>query len=213
MIGMILKDIIQIRNKWIKWKNLLLVISVLTATTFLLRQDGWIVTVFLMFILINSVQSLFISDGKDRWLAYLLTVPENLSRIILSRYLVALAICVTGLLINVVFLFIVNVFLFNLGIVKVGIITICIFMISIIYTLFILPFLYAFNQNGLTLGVITLFTCILILLKFTKIRTYISKIVLSSNIYNLSIIAVVFVLIIVGVSYVISYLILKTLED
>lgn len=40
MIGMILKDIIQIRNKWIKWKNLLLVISVLTATTFLLRQDG-----------------------------------------------------------------------------------------------------------------------------------------------------------------------------
>jgi hypothetical protein len=101
-------------------------------------------------------------------------------------------------------------FLFNTstGIDVLVISSICLW-VSLIYGLVIIPFLYAFKQNGLTLAIIIMFSCVALLIKFSSAITKLAYIIHSYSYIQLILIAIVALIGIGIVSMVVSYLIVE----
>ena len=79
------------------------------------------------------------------------------------------------------------------------------FFISIIYGLIVLPFLYAFEQNGLTIAVIAIFGVCFCLIKFTKITVELSRFFKNFSTSEIISIAVIIIIIFLLISYLVSY--------
>ncbi|WP_412733983.1 ABC-2 transporter permease [Heyndrickxia coagulans] len=157
---------LYIRQKWPKS---------LSNLEFLFIQQA----LFITMLFLNSIQSLFNDDNKSGFLDFLNTTGVSFNRIVFARYLTGVSLC----LISSIFSFLVNLIIYvfykNLSLKSylfIGLLTLC---ISLMYMLILIPFIYLFNQNGLTIAVILI---ILIAFILSKVNHSALKI---SNFFNL----------------------------
>lgn len=161
MLGLILKDLYNLKKIWLKRIYLIGIVLSILAGFYWMGKGVFIIIIFLGMLMINSLQSLFIADKNDNWILFLRTINLPAFKIVLSRYLTAI---LTSFLIAIITILVgVIINTFNLSGISInqsfelGLIT---FMISTIYITFIIPFIYLFNQNGLTIGIISLIAII-----------------------------------------------------
>jgi hypothetical protein len=209
MKGLVQKDIYQLTSSWFRPVRIFFVIAVLAAGMIFLKQDSSIILVLLLLLMVNNIQSLFIKDSTNRWLSLLKSLKISTFAVIGSRYITLVVICVCGAILNFVYMLF-GMFLFNTstGIDVLVISSICLW-VSLIYGLVIIPFLYAFKQNGLTLAIIIMFSCVALLIKFSSAITKLSYIIHSYSYVQLILIAIVALIGIGIVSMVVSYLIVE----
>lgn len=209
MKGLVQKDIYQLTSSWFRPVRIFFVIAVLAAGMIFLKQDSSIILVLLLLLMVNNIQSLFIKDSMNRWLSLLKSLKISTFAVIGSRYITLVVICVCGAILNFVYMLF-GMFLFNTstGIDVLVISSICLW-VSLIYGLVIIPFLYAFKQNGLTLAIIIMFSCVALLIKFSSAITKLAYIIHSYSYVQLILIAIVALIGIGIVSMVVSYLIVE----
>lgn len=209
MKGLVQKDIYQLTSSWFRPVRIFFVIAVLAASMIFLKQDSSIILVLLLLLMVNNIQSLFIKDSTNRWLSLLKSLKISTFAVIGSRYITLVVICVCGAILNFVYMLF-GMFLFNTstGIDVLVISSICLW-VSLIYGLVIIPFLYAFKQNGLTLAIIIMFSCVALLIKFSSAITKLAYIIHSYSYIQLILIAIVALIGIGIVSMVVSYLIVE----
>lgn len=209
MKGLVQKDIYQLTSSWFRPVRIFFVIAVLAAGMIFLKQDSSIILVLLLLLMVNNIQSLFIKDSTNRWLSLLKSLKISTFAVIGSRYITLVVICVCGAILNFVYMLF-GMFLFNTstGIDVLVISSICLW-VSLIYGLVILPFLYAFKQNGLTLAIIIMFSCVALLIKFSSAITKLAYIIHSYSYVQLILIAIVALIGIGIISMVVSYLIVE----
>ena len=209
MKGLVQKDIYQLTSSWFRPVRIFFVIAVLAAGMIFLKQDSSIILVLLLLLMVNNIQSLFIKDSTNRWLSLLKSLKISTFAVIGSRYITLVVICVCGAILNFVYMLF-GMFLFNTstGIDVLVISSICLW-VSLIYGLVIIPFLYAFKQNGLTLAIIIMFSCVALLVKFSSVITKLAYIIHSYSYVQLILIAIVALIGIGIVSMVVSYLIVE----
>lgn len=209
MKGLVQKDIYQLTSSWFRPVRIFFVIAVLAAGMIFLKQDSSIILVLLLLLMVNNIQSLFIKDSMNRWLSLLKSLKISTFAVIGSRYITLVVICVCGAILNFVYMLF-GMFLFNTstGIDVLVISSICLW-VSLIYGLVIIPFLYAFKQNGLTLAIIIMFSCVALLIKFSSAITKLAYIIHSYSYIQLILIAIVALIGIGIVSMVVSYLIVE----
>lgn len=209
MKGLVQKDIYQLTSSWFRPVRIFFVIAVLAAGMIFLKQDSSIILVLLLLLMVNNIQSLFIKDSTNRWLSLLKSLKISTFAVIGSRYITLVVICVCGAILNFVYMLF-GMFLFNTstGIDVLVISSICLW-VSLIYGLVIIPFLYAFKQNGLTLAIIIMFSCVALLIKFSSVITKLAYIIHSYSYIQLILIAIVALIGIGIVSMVVSYLIVE----
>lgn len=209
MKGLVQKDIYQLTSSWFRPVRIFFVIAVLAAGMIFLKQDSSIILVLLLLLMVNNIQSLFIKDSTNRWLSLLKSLKISTFAVIGSRYITLVVICVCGAILNFVYMLF-GMFLFNTstGIDVLVISSICLW-VSLIYGLVIIPFLYAFKQNGLTLAIIIMFSCVALLIKFSSVITKLAYIIHSYSYVQLILIAIVALMGIGIVSMVVSYLIVE----
>lgn len=209
MKGLVQKDIYQLTSSWFRPVRIFFVIAVLAAGMIFLKQDSSIILVLLLLLMVNNIQSLFIKDSTNRWLSLLKSLKISTFAVIGSRYITLVVICVCGAILNFVYMLF-GMFLFNTstGIDVLVISSICLW-VSLIYGLVIIPFLYAFKQNGLTLAIIIMFSCVALLIKFSSAITKLAYIIHSYSYVQLILIAIVALIGIGIVSMVVSYLIVE----
>ena len=209
MKGLVQKDIYQLTSSWFRPVRIFFVIAVLAAGMIFLKQDSSIILVLLLLLMVNNIQSLFIKDSTNRWLSLLKSLKISTFAVIGSRYITLVVICVCGAILNFVYMLF-GMFLFNTstGIDVLVISSICLW-VSLIYGLVIIPFLYAFKQNGLTLAIIIMFGCVALLIKFSSAITKLAYIIHSYSYIQLILIAIVALIGIGIVSMVVSYLIVE----
>lgn len=209
MKGLVQKDIYQLTSSWFRPVRIFFVIAVLAAGMIFLKQDSSIILVLLLLLMVNNIQSLFIKDSTNRWLSLLKSLKISTFAVIGSRYITLVVICVCGAILNFVYMLF-GMFLFNTstGIDVLVISSICLW-VSLIYGLVIVPFLYAFKQNGLTLAIIIMFSCVALLIKFSSAITKLAYIIHSYSYVQLILIAIVALIGIGIISMVVSYLIVE----
>lgn len=209
MKGLVQKDIYQLTSSWFRPVRIFFVIAVLAAGMIFLKQDSSIILVLLLLLMVNNIQSLFIKDSTNRWLSLLKSLKISTFAVIGSRYITLVVICVCGAILNFVYMLF-GMFLFNTstGIDVLVISSICLW-VSLIYGLVIIPFLYAFKQNGLTLAIIIMFSCVALLIKFSSTITKLAYIIHSYSYVQLILIAIVALIGIGIISMVVSYLIVE----
>lgn len=209
MKGLVQKDIYQLTSSWFRPVRIFFVIAVLAAGMIFLKQDSSIILVLLLLLMVNNIQSLFIKDSTNRWLSLLKSLKISTFAVIGSRYITLVVICVCGAILNFVYMLF-GMFLFNTstGIDVLVISSICLW-VSLIYGLVIIPFLYAFKQNGLTLAIIIMFSCVALLIKFSSAVTKLAYIIHSYSYVQLILIAIVALIGIGIISMVVSYLIVE----
>lgn len=209
MKGLVQKDIYQLTSSWLRPVRIFFVIAVLAAGMIFLKQDSSIILVLLLLLMVNNIQSLFIKDSTNRWLSLLKSLKISTFAVIGSRYITLVVICVCGAILNFVYMLF-GMFLFNTstGIDVLVISSICLW-VSLIYGLVIIPFLYAFKQNGLTLAIIIMFSCVALLIKFSSAITKLAYIIHSYSYVQLILIAIVALIGIGIISMVVSYLIVE----
>ena len=209
MKGLVQKDIYQLTSSWFRPVRIFFVIAVLAAGMIFLKLDSSIILDLLLFLMVNNIQSLFIKDSTNRWLSLLKSLKISTFAVIGSRYITLVVICVCGAILNFVYMLF-GMFLFNTstGIDVLVISSICLW-VSLIYGLVIIPFLYAFKQNGLTLAIIIMFSCVALLIKFSSAITKLAYIIHSYSYVQLILIAIVALIGIGIISMVVSYLIVE----
>ncbi|GIL33866.1 hypothetical protein PGA11657_17950 [Lactobacillus paragasseri] len=209
MKGLVQKDIYQLTSSWFRPVRIFFVIAVLAAGMIFLKQDSSIILVLLLLLMVNNIQSLFIKDSTNRWLSLLKSLKISTFAVIGSRYITLVVICVCGAILNFVYMLF-GMLLFNTstGIDVLVISSICLW-VSLIYGLVIIPFLYAFKQNGLTLAIIIMFSCVALLIKFSSAITKLAYIIHSYSYVQLILIAIVALIGIGIISMVVSYLIVE----
>lgn len=209
MKGLVQKDIYQLTSSWFRPVRIFFVIAVLAAGMIFLKQDSSIILVLLLLLMVNNIQSLFIKDSTNRWLSLLKSLKISTFAVIGSRYITLVVICVCGAILNFVYMLF-GMFLFNTstGVDVLVISSICLW-VSLIYGLVIIPFLYAFKQNGLTLAIIIMFSCVALLIKFSSAITKLAYIIHSYSYVQLILIAIVALIGIGIISMVVSYLIVE----
>jgi len=187
---------LYIRQKWPKS---------LSNLEFLFIQQA----LFITMLFLNSIQSLFNDDNKSGFLDFLNTTGVFFNRIVFARYLTGVSLC----LISSIFSFLVNLIIYvfykNLPLKSylfIGLLTLC---ISLMYMLILIPFIYLFNQNGLTIAVILIILIAFILSKVNHSALKISNFFHQSSNLKLGFYFVLCVLLTAGISYIVSVIICK----
>ncbi|AUT20091.1 ABC-2 transporter permease (plasmid) [Lactiplantibacillus plantarum] len=207
MLGLMLKDYYQLCDKWFKKIYLLGVSFSLIIATIFLKSDSWIVTTLVSMIMINSIQSLFLSDNKNNWINFLTTLSIKKSISVLARYLFVIIICAVTAILSGLFFLVISLFFKGITIESIMIVPICLFTVSIIYISFILPFLYAFQQNGLTVGVLMILGIAFVSIRFLGVLSKIKKLILLDSKIELIFLVALTLIITVVLSYSIAYVI------
>ncbi|KRM94145.1 ABC-2 transporter permease [Loigolactobacillus rennini] len=207
MLGLMLKDYYQLRDKWFKKSYLLSVSFSLIIAIIFLKSDSWIVATLVSMIMINSIQSLFLSDNKNSWINFLTTLSIKKSISVLARYLFVIIVCAVTAILNGLFFLVISLFFKGITTESIMIVPICLFTVAIIYISFILPFLYAFQQNGLTVGVLLILGVAFVSIRFFGILSKIKKLILLDSKIELIFLVALALIITVTLSYSVAYVI------
>ncbi|MDO4679844.1 MAG: ABC-2 transporter permease [Aerococcus sp.] len=175
MTGLMIKDLLVLKNNLLTKKYFLtLGLGFLVAVLFL-RQSLMLIAIFLLFILLNNVVKVFMEDHYSGWLHFIqVTTPLKAPTIVLARYLSA---GIYALLSNLVFTFLIAdtlVFTHSFSWQTLFTIVPVTFVISLLYLTVAIPFLYLFLENGLFIMIVTLLIIGTALTKLTNIASFAS---------------------------------------
>lgn len=209
MVGGYLKDILLLGKHWFKLKFVISFVAALILAIIFLRQDSAVISIFITMLFLNSIQSLFNDDNKSGFLDFLNTTGVSFNRIVFARYLTGISLC----LISSIFSFLVNLIIYvfykNLPLKSYLFIGLLTLIISLMYMLILIPFIYLFNQNGLTIAVILIILIAFILSKVNHSALKISNFFHQSSNLKLGFYCVLCVLLTAGISYIVSVIICK----
>lgn len=209
MLGLYIKDILFLKENWLKKKFVFPLILGLILAIFLLKEDSIIISIFITLFILNSIQMIFTSDIKSGWIEFLNSTALTTKEIVCSRFMTALTIILFSSSVS----FILNIVLyFSFSILSLKeylIIALIVTGVSIIYILILLPFIYLFDQNALTVAFIILIAITFLISKAGNFLSYISHLLQNSSFMQIITIFIIGILLLAVISFVVSIIIYK----
>ncbi|KRK80405.1 ABC-2 transporter permease [Companilactobacillus nodensis] len=209
MKGLILKDNFQLLKSFIKRKYLLGMLILLSISMIVLKQDSWIISIFISFILINNLQILFTSDINDKWLLFMKVIKKRNITLVISRFLTSMIVILESTIINYIYIQTTSIIFKTFDLRTVLIITSISTIIEFLYCSILIPFLYAFSQNGITMVMISIVSILFIISKFVNVKNKLSSFIVHTSHGNLILLIIITILISLLISVIISNLILN----
>lgn len=204
MVGLYLKDILFFRKYWLKVKYILSFVLVLIVAIFFLKEESIIISIFINMLILNSIQIFFTDDIKSGWIEFLNATDLTPFKIVLSRFLSSFTIVLFSNIIS----FVINSILYfsfnSFSIKEYLLIALIASSVSIIYIIILLPLIYLFDQNGLTIAVILLFIITFFTLKMNNFIITISYFLQNSSYIKLGFVFVLGISILGLISFLIS---------
>lgn len=169
MLGLITRDIHQLRHMWLRPLVLLAILAVLAAGA-LLKEWAPIVGAVVIIAAIYGLTSLFVTDDRSRWLDFARTAQESTTTIVISRYIVLIALAGFIAAVTTAYTVLVHLIFPGISTAELAIVT----GVAIVFFLFMyfwtIPFFYQFGAKGARYGTISF-----LLLFFALVRVLIPE--------------------------------------
>lgn len=207
MLGGFLKDIFLLKKHWFKGKFILAFLIALIIVIVFLRQNSVLISIFITMLFLNSIQSLFVDDNKYGFLEFLNTTGLPTVKIVFGRYLSAFSICLVSTVFSLVTNIIIYISFRSMPIKSYFFLSLLTLIISIAYILILLPFIYLFNQNGLTVALVLLISIVFLLSRINNFVSNISNFIIKSSYIMLGVYAISALLLLACISIIISIMV------
>lgn len=205
MRGLVKKDALQLAKDWLPIYATLSII--LIVASFWLKTTGILVMIFFTVLLSTNIHILFSSDRNSNWLAYLSAVGIPKQKLVGARYLTEFFLgLISGMVMFIEGLVVTLNPSTHFTVISALIVSIITLVVSLIYMIFLTPFLYVFGQNGVILPVILMVGVGYGLTKIPHINFYMTF--FTSHQLYLAGLAVLFLVFLFIISFVISLSIL-----
>lgn len=190
MRGMMMKDLIFLKNKYRLLYGLLALAIYLTAVYFYQEPALIIGMILTIFFSISLAMPLFMQDDKEDWLYFSSTLPISVKEWVLARYvtlgLLLAAITVFNLVLALVFSLLVSGAQLGLYLVVIGLAV----MVTVVYLVILVPAIFALGINGISMVFLVLMLLGTALQKFAPISKIVQLQQLSPMILVLMAVAV-----------------------
>lgn len=143
MVGLILKDLYNLRHNTKLMLILLLVLGLATIPASGL--ESYITSATLLCSM--TVMTTFTFDSNSKWNRFVVTLPVNAKDIVLSKYLLLMTIILLSLILTTTFSIIVSLFLENFNISLIFFSAIAGIVISILFGSIVIPLLFKFGAD------------------------------------------------------------------
>ena len=169
MRGMMMKDLIFLKNKYRLLYGLLALAMYLAAVYFYQEPALIIGMILTIFFSISLAMPLFMQDDKEDWLYFSSTLPISVKEWVLARYvtmgLLLAAITVFNLVLALVFSLLVSGAQLGLYLVVIGLAV----MVTVVYLVILVPAIFALGINGISMVFLVLMLLGTALQKFAPI--------------------------------------------
>ncbi|MDO4670035.1 MAG: ABC-2 transporter permease [Aerococcus sp.] len=210
MNGLIRKDLLVIKNQLLNVKYMGIFLGGSIFSFLLLKSDFYLIMIFLLFILLNSLSKLFSEDQYSGWLRFIrVTSSLSTKEVVLARMISAV---IFALMINVIFslLLTAGVLLSGNRILSDTIgIAMATLIISLMYVLLATPFQYLFLENGVFIMLIVVGIIGGLLVKFTSAVAFVQHLFMSGSYPMITLVGVLSLLVVFMVSFLFSFLVLR----
>ena len=190
MRGMMMKDLIFLKNKY-RLLYGLLALAIYLAAVYFYQEPALIIGMILtIFFSISLAMPLFMQDDKEDWLYFSSTLPISVKEWVLARYvtmgLLLAAITVFNLILALVFSLLVSRAQLGLYLVVIGLAV----MVTVVYLVILVPAIFALGINGISMVFLVLMLLGTALQKFAPISKIVQLQQLSPMILVLMTVAV-----------------------
>lgn len=156
MLGLIIKDIGQLRHLWLRPLVLLVGLAILAAGVFL-KELAPIVGAIVIMAAIYGLTALFVDDDRTRWLDFVKMARESATAIVLSRYIVLIFLAGIIAAVASAYTVVVHLIFPNISTTELAIVTGAAIMLSLLMYFWAIPFFYQFGQKGYQYGMVAFF--------------------------------------------------------
>ncbi|MEE6715337.1 ABC-2 transporter permease [Schleiferilactobacillus harbinensis] len=156
MLGLIIKDIGQLRHLWLRPLVLLVGLAILAAGVFL-KELAPIVGAIVIMAAIYGLTALFVDDDRTRWLDFAKIARESATAIVLSRYIVLVFLAGIIAAVASAYTVVVHLIFPNISTTELAIVTGAAIMLSLLMYFWSIPFFYQFGQKGYQYGMVAFF--------------------------------------------------------
>jgi hypothetical protein len=169
MLGLIIKDIDQLRHLWLRPLVLLVGLAILAAGVFL-KEFAPMVGAIIIMVSIYGLTALFVDDDRTRWLDFATMARESAAAIVLSRYIVLVFLAGIITAVAIAYTVVVHLIFPNISTTELAIVTGAAIMFSLLMYFWAIPFFYQFGQKGYQYGMVAFF-----ILLFGSVRVLIPE--------------------------------------
>lgn len=169
MLGLIIKDIDQLRHLWLRPLVLLVGLAILAAGVFL-KEFAPMVGAIIIMVSIYGLTALFVDDARTRWLDFAKMARESATAIVLSRYIVLVFLAGIITAVAIAYTVVVHLIFPNISTTELAIVTGVAIMFSLLMYFWAIPFFYQFGQKGYQYGMVAFF-----ILLFGSVRVLIPE--------------------------------------
>ncbi|KRM28934.1 hypothetical protein LH991_09950 [Schleiferilactobacillus harbinensis] len=155
MLGLIIKDIDQLRHLWLRPLVLLVGLAILAAGVFL-KEFAPMVGAIIIMVSIYGLTALFVDDDRTRWLDFAKMARESATAIVLSRYIVLVFLAGIITAVAIAYTVVVHLIFPNISTTELAIVTGAAIMLSLLMYFWAIPFFYQFGQKGYQYGMVWL---------------------------------------------------------
>jgi hypothetical protein len=156
MLGLIIKDIDQLRHLWLRPLVLLVGLAILAAGVFL-KEFAPMVGAIIIMVSIYGLTALFVDDDRTRWLDFAKMARESATAIVLSRYIVLVFLAGIITAVAIAYTVVVHLIFPNISTTELAIVTGAAIMLSLLIYFWAIPFFYQFGQKGYQYGMVAFF--------------------------------------------------------
>lgn len=156
MLGLIIKDIDQLRHLWLRPLVLLVGLAILAAGVFL-KEFAPMVGAIIIMVSIYGLTALFVDDDRTRWLDFAKMARESATAIVLSRYIVLVFLAGIIAAVASAYTVVVHLIFPNISTTELAIVTGAAIMLSLLMYFWAIPFFYQFGQKGYQYGMVAFF--------------------------------------------------------
>jgi hypothetical protein len=156
MLGLIIKDIDQLRHLWLRPLVLLVGLAILAAGVFL-KEFAPMVGAIIIMVSIYGLTALFVDDDRTRWLDFAKMARESATAIVLSRYIVLVFLAGIITAVAIAYTVVVHLIFPNISTTELAIVTGAAIMLSLLMYFWAIPFFYQFGQKGYQYGMVAFF--------------------------------------------------------
>ncbi|QEU45950.1 ABC-2 transporter permease [Schleiferilactobacillus harbinensis] len=154
MLGLIIKDIGQLRHLWLRPLVLLVGLAILAAGVFL-KELAPIVGAIVIMAAIYGLTALFVDDDRTRWLDFAKMARESATAIVLSRYIVLIFLAGIIAAVASAYTVVVHLIFPNISTTELAIVTGAAIVFFLFMYFWTIPFFYQFGQKGAQYGAIS----------------------------------------------------------
>ncbi len=169
MLGLIIKDIGQLRHLWLRPLVLLVGLAILAAGVFL-KELAPIVGAIVIMAAIYGLTALFVDDDRTRWLDFATMARESAAAIVLSRYIVLVFLAGIITAVAIAYTVVVHLIFPNISTTELAIVTGAAIVFFLFMYFWTIPFFYQFGQKGYQYGMVAFF-----ILLFGSVRVLIPE--------------------------------------